>query len=508
MNYATCLPCGLRQSISKKSGKPACSRCGGELVPEQALSPEALSAASGAKVTIEVVEGSAKGQTITFERHDTLLVGRDPDCHIQLAGDPAISRHHCLLEVAPPRARLRDLGSRNGTFINDVRYGKREKGESPEEAAKRAFPEVDLHDSCKVRIGKTVVCVQVQEKSTPPSERKEATSRRIRISCLRCGRDLTNSGVFYPDSDPICGSCRTEAGSDPMKVLVEMVGRAEKAQASTSFSLPDYQVEKRIGQGAFGAVYLARRRKGGEQVAIKVMLPQVEVTDESRELFRREISVLRKLDHPNIISYLEHGSVGDAFYFVMDYCEAGSIHEAMKPAGGKLSFEPATAYTLEALEGMAFAHAKGYIHRDLKPQNILLTHSSGKTRARISDFGLAKCLENAGLSGMTLTGTAAGSPDYMPREQVTNFRDVKPSCDVFSMAATYYKMLTGLPPRGKTQGKDPIVAVLQQQVIPILKVDPGVPKPIAVILDKALQPKAKDRYPTAAEFRDALKKAL
>jgi serine/threonine-protein kinase len=109
---------------------------------------------------------------------------------------------------------------------------------------------------------------------------------------------------------------------------------------------------------------------------------------------------------------------------------------------------------------------------------------------------------------MTMTGSAAGSPDYMPREQVTDFRDVKPASDVFSMGASYYHMLTGVPPRGKLAGQDPIVAVLQVPVIPILDVESKVPKPVAAVIMRALKPKAADRYPSAAEFRDALKKAL
>lgn len=162
---------------------------------------------------------------------------------------------------------------------------------------------------------------------------------------------------------------------------------------------------------------------------------------------------------------------------------------------------------LQALDGLAYAHEKGFVHRDLKPQNILLTaHQNGV--AKVSDFGLAKSFEKAGLSGYTKTGEAAGTYGFMPKEQLTNFKYVKPVSDVWSMGATIYFMLTAQLPRDTAVGQSPAEAVMRGQIVPIRRREPGIPKAVADVIDKSLVPQAKDRYQTAAEFRDALKRVL
>jgi serine/threonine protein kinase len=130
---------------------------------------------------------------------------------------------------------------------------------------------------------------------------------------------------------------------------------------------------------------------------------------------------------------------------------------------------------LNALEGLAHAHEAGFVHRDLKPQNILLDQGV----ARISDFGLAKNFQQAGFSGMSLTGNYAGSPLFMPREQLINFKYVKPATDVWSLAATFYFMLTGQFPYPFDGKRDPIDVILNEQIVPV--------STRAVALSKGLQ---------------------
>jgi len=114
------------------------------------------------KVELEIVEGPMSGKTFVFEEHDTFLFGRMEDCHACFPRDSMVSRHHFIMEVNPPDARIRDLGSLNGTYVNGVKYGGREEEETREEGALRKYPEVDLNDGDKVKVGKTVLAVQVQ----------------------------------------------------------------------------------------------------------------------------------------------------------------------------------------------------------------------------------------------------------------------------------------------------------------------------------------------------------
>ena len=132
------------------------------------------------KVTLAVTAGPMQGRRFEFTSHDTFLFGRANDCHAELpSGDTSASRHHFLLEVNPPLARLRDLGSLNGTHVNGVRHGGRGKGETPEQAAEHAFPELDLHDGDKLRVGATIFAVEIEAPAVkPPLQPSESPTRR------------------------------------------------------------------------------------------------------------------------------------------------------------------------------------------------------------------------------------------------------------------------------------------------------------------------------------------
>ena len=192
----------------------------------------------------------------------------------------------------------------------------------------------------------------------------------------------------------------------------------------------------------------------------------------------------------------------------MEWCEGGGVDRLMAQHSGKLPLQWAKPIILQSLEALAHAHSKGFVHRDLKPSNILLAFARNNVVAKLSDFGLAKSFEAAGLSGLTITGNYAGTPYFIPREQITNFKYVKPVSDVWSMGATIYNMLTGTFPYPFTNERDPIDVILNDDVVPIRKRDKSVPTALADVLDKALAKNIRDRYLTAAEMSEALKQAL
>src|SRR5439155_4098348 len=267
-------------------------------------------------------------------------------------------------------------------------------------------------------------------------------------------------------------------------------------------------VEKELGRGGFGAAYLARRMKDNQRIALKVMLSRVAVDKSNLEQFLREIRNVSSLKHPNIVQIFDFGSTDGIFYFAMEWCEGGGVDRLMAQYNGKLPLQWAKPIILQGLDALAHAHAKGFVHRDLKPSNILLSFQRNNVVAKLSDFGLAKSFEKAGLSGLTLTGNYAGTPYFIPREQTTNFKYVKPVSDVWSMGATIYNMLTGQLPYEFSQGGDPIDVILNDDVVPMRKRDKSLPTALADVLDKALAKNVKERYPTAVEMSEALKQAL
>ena len=263
-----------------------------------------------------------------------------------------------------------------------------------------------------------------------------------------------------------------------------------------------------------GAVYLAHRRAGAlpgaenagpERVALKVMLPRMVVDEGAQEIFIREIEVTRSLRHPNIVGLLDFGKHEGRFYFALDYCPGGSAEELRRRHGGRVPLPSALRIAVDALEGLAAAHEAGFVHRDLKPDNVLLAEGGA---ARLADFGLAKSFQQAGLSGMTATGMVAGTFQFMPREQLTSYRQARPTTDVWSMAATVYYLLTGEYPRDFSSHPDPLAVILRGGTVPLRQRDPSVPTDLAALLDRALDDEPSRRFPTAREFATALRGVL
>lgn len=492
------------------------------------------------KVTLKVTKGPIQGKVFTFDEHDTFIFGRSHDCHARLpAEDETASRHHFILEVNPPDACIRDLGSVNGTRVNGKKYGGRASGETPEEAAQRRFPEVNLHDGDEIRVGETVFSFHVEvaagccDCGRPIEDAEKKTCEWIAgthicpacrgkalkandppkkpepVRCKQCGKDVSAEVGRGRQGAYICQSCRAKAEADPAALLLKLLLEHVKERAEPGVTgIPGYEIGKMLGQGGMGAVYLARRKKDAATVALKVMLSKVAVDDHSRKMFMREVETTRSLRHKNIVEFLDSGSAGGAFYFILEFCAGGSVADLMERRGGRLSLAEAGPIMLDALEGLAFAHEKDFVHRDLKPPNVLLAGSERRWTAKVADMGLAKNFAKAGYSGMTATGTYGGSYPFMPREQVTNFKFFKPVSDVWSMGATFYNMITGQYPREFRRGQDPMDAILKGDIVPIRKRDSGIPKQLAEVIDRSLANKPGDRYQNSGHMRKALEKAL
>ena len=494
-----------------------------------------------AKVMLEVMSGPIQGKVFSFESHDTFLFGRHGTCHARLPNDPLVSRHHFILEANPPDIRLRDLGSLNGTDVNGVKCGGRGPNESPADTAGRQHPVIDLKNGDRITVGKTTIEVRVLlsprccqcsaeisetdrklAEWTPGSFMCSECQMRSLVTlmphevpptvdqvprCQQCGREVPTEVRNGRRGSYVCEACRGDLVSQTGALRRLMQEAAENFRGQLGFDIAGYDIGAELGKGGMGIVFHAMRKSDQQQVAVKVMLARVAVDESVRQMFQREIEITRKLLHPHIVSLNGNGSAGSAFYFVMEYCNGGSLHQLMQRHQGKLSLGTATPLMLQCLAGLEYAHQQKVVHRDLKPQNILLDERHGHWSAKISDFGLAKDFERAGLSGMTATGGMAGTYRFMPREQLTEFKYIRPVSDVWSLGATFYNALTGRYPLEFAPQRDPMEVILHDEPIPLRQREPSIPVPVAEVIDRALATDAAQRFQTAAEMRVCLESA-
>jgi pSer/pThr/pTyr-binding forkhead associated (FHA) protein len=453
-----------------------------------------------AQVTLTVTQGRLKGQEFVFNSRTTCIIGRAKDCYPQLPDDAdhnTISRYHCLLDINPPDIRVRDLGSLHGTYVNGEKIGQRQPNQTPEEAAQLKFPEYDLKDGDEIKLGNTTfqVKIEVDNQTTQSS-------------------NLVNAAV-----------CATKIAPEPAIFSKIFKGLLQQAEAGDRnlVSIRGYTTLKELGQGGCSAVYLVCHDQSQELMALKVMLPKVATKPWAIAMFLREVENTKALQHPHVVRLRDYGYDNGTFFFTLEYCNGGSVADLIRQRGGQLSIDEAMPIILQTLDGLEYAHnaeipyvkradgsiGKGWglVHRDLKPGNIFLTQVGDSRIPKVGDYGLAKAFDLAGLSGQTRSGTKAGTPRFMPRQQVINFKYAKPEVDVWAAAASLYNMLTGTYPRDFS-GKDPFVTVLQTDPVPIRQRDSSIPKLLAELIDLALVDKPEIHFKTAAEFKRALESWL
>ena len=431
------------------------------------------------RVILRVLDGPYTGREFTFDQHDTFLIGRSDSAHLYLPEDRFFSRHHCLLEIAPPKCFLRDLGSTNGTFVNG-----------------RRVPEAYLHSGDRIQGGETVLQVEVEAEKTASIDMSEApTITRpivITVECANCGRRHETEGLPDDKLTFICEECREELKRRPQPV-------------------PGYQMIKLLGRGGMGCVMLARDEKTGQSVAIKTLLPEVAVADQSLRRFMREIQVAAALDHPNIVRFIESGTHNGAVYLVTEFVEGSDAARLADAQGGRLPFSEGIDIISQALGALAYAHERGYIHRDIKESNILVSGDAPNFTAKLTDFGLAKSFTQTGMSGITMAGDMAGTFAYMPPEQIRDFRNVRPTSDIYAIGMTAYSLLGGdialnMGPHSDIAGT--VRAIFEGQIIPLRDRAPNVPERVAEVIERALAKDPSQRWQSAAAMRNALLHAV
>jgi hypothetical protein len=264
----------------------------------------------------------------------------------------------------------------------------------------------------------------------------------------------------------------------------------------------DYELLEEIARGGMGVVWKARQTSLKRDVALKLIRDGALAGPDQVARFLREAEAAANLPHPNIVAIHEVGEHGGQHYFSMDYVEGCDLGALVKD--GPLSPRRAAGYLKTIAEAAHFAHQRGTLHRDLKPQNVLIDASD---RPRITDFGLAKFLNHD--SRTTQSGVVMGSPSYMPPEQAAGRHgDIGPASDVYSLGAMLYELLTGRPPfRGSTPMAT-MIDVLEADPIAPRRLNADIPPDLETICLKCLEKSPSARYATARALAEELDRFL
>ncbi|RLB50177.1 MAG: hypothetical protein DRJ42_19465, partial [Deltaproteobacteria bacterium] len=265
-----------------------------------------------------------------------------------------------------------------------------------------------------------------------------------------------------------------------------------------------YAIERTLGQGGFGMVYVARHQRTGKSYAVKVLrADRVGASEDVKTRFRREAETLASVGHPSIVAIHDFASTDDGIdYLVMDLLDGEDLSVRLTRMG-KLPLETALGLIKQIAGALGAAHDKGIVHRDLKPANIFLVTVPGEgERATVLDFGLAKMIDEATEARLTATGVAMGTPQYMSPEQAMGV-PLDHRTDIYALASIFYEMVAGAPVFVAPTLSALLVKILTAPPPPISTHLP-VPAPVAAALDRALAKEPERRFDSAREFVAAL----
>lgn len=249
----------------------------------------------------------------------------------------------------------------------------------------------------------------------------------------------------------------------------------------------EYRVVSVIGQGGMGKVYKAIDPRTRRFVIVKQLLAK---SPALAARFHREAVIMRTFDHPNIVHVHDEFRHGDSSYVVMEFVDGGSL-EALIAERGKLPATVAALILRECLRGLAYAHQHGVVHRDIKPDNILLSKGG---EVKLVDFGIATAMPGAS-EELTRTGMMMGTPAYMSPEQLTDAKHVDHRSDIYAIGVSLYQMLTGVRPFGSSLSAETVSKIAAGDYTEPTKLNPTIPPPLAQICRRTMETKPRRRYP-------------
>ena len=258
-----------------------------------------------------------------------------------------------------------------------------------------------------------------------------------------------------------------------------------------------YKITEKLGEGGMAVVYKGYQQSLNRYVAIKVLRQELAQDEEFVARFRREALAVADLDHPNILHVYDAGFVQGLYYIVMAYVDGGSLRDLV--GQGPLEPDYALSIAAQMADALHHAHQRGIVHRDVKPNNILLSRDG---RPLLSDFGIAKALHES--SGLTRTGMSIGTPEYMAPEQIQG-QKVDARTDIYALGIVLYEMLVGWAPFSSTTPVAALYKQVNEPPPPLRQANINVPAWLEGVVNRALAKSPLERYQQASDFAEALR---
>ena len=405
------------------------------------------------RVRLDVVAGPHNGQKWSFDRPVRVVIGRQAPAHLRLGRETSCSTAHCELVIDPPTISVTDLSSTNGTLVNGIPIADAVLGDGDEFGVGETRIRVSIFAAAASSLPEHDVA------AAEPTADRTVVLEPAALPKLDISSQKLTAATARDDRRPQAPLAETE-----FHFSADGVASADPVN-KPSFCGP-YQLEEQIGQGGMATVFRALHRKTRQQVAIKLIRTASVSSDKMLQLFVREASVLLRLSHPRIVRSIEFGFQEQQPYLVLEWLPVIDLLEFIDPLPFPQKVRLSCWTISRVLQALEYAHQQGFVHRDVKPSNILAYREAHRLQVKLGDFGLAKCYDDAGLSAMTDDYSVRGTLAYMSPEQLHDSRSVGPKSDLFSAAACLYRLLTGKHPKMTARGVECDPAVLKAAKLP------------------------------------------
>jgi eukaryotic-like serine/threonine-protein kinase len=495
------------------------------------------------QLSLEPIEGPKDIRSFTITGRGVITVGRSSSTHLKLPkNDTQYSRLHFVIEFNPPKCRILDLGSRTGTYLNgqkvfsghpangdEIRIGKTTFrvliGQNLSADAKKTSSDENTEDNLayhaleaerdrklearKLREKKLKKKAKQAEKQAAAKAEKRgaapAKPREIAVAAEDSGKGLNFDLARLLDGEDSSEMIATK--NTKKKVVVDDNDDEETVKPLPE--IPGYEVLRLMGQDDLGESLLVKSLDNEKLYSVKLLTSERVHEQQAVDAFLMEMQPLMDIEHNHIARYHEFGQSGNFIYIVSEYVKGLNCEDCLH-ADGPFGVVRLAKLGSQILQGLDYAHGLGHVHRDIKPSNIVITAENNREIAKLVDYGLARNFQNSPLYGVKRKSDLERSVRFMAPEQFQNFKEMPISVDIYSVAATFYYLLTGKYTHDfESLSFDQAVSKIKRDdAYNLSRRRMDVPGELANLIHLALNRFPQKRIATAAAFRKELYKFI